>query len=254
VLERFKGKVIAVAGGSGGIGSAVSRRLAAEGAAVLVGDVDVDAAAQTAEAIAANGGCAAAFGLDIADEASVAAFVRAAVQAYGGLDGIHVNAVDSSRSERDIDPVSADMADYDHMMRVNLRGYFLCTRHAIPALLQRGGAILYTGSGAAYAGMPVKPVYAMVKSGIGALARHVARRYGPQGIRCNVVSPGLMVHPAVEAKLSPERLAELLKDAAMPRPGRPEDIAAMAALLLSDDGAYVTGQVICVDGGATLRA
>jgi NAD(P)-dependent dehydrogenase (short-subunit alcohol dehydrogenase family) len=252
--KRLEGKVIAVAGGTGGIGSAVSKRLAEEGALVIIGDIDSDSADRVAGNIKNAGGRAVPLRLDIADEPSVLSFVRSIVDSHGGIDGFHVNAVDSSRSDRDTDPVGIDMGDYDYMMRVNMRGYFLCTRHAVPELIKRGGGcILYTSSGAAHAGMPVKPVYAMLKSGIHALARHVASRFGKEGVRSNAIAPGLMVHARVEEVLTPAQLAATLESVAVPRLGRPEDIAAMAALLLSDDGAYITGQVISVDGGASMR-
>ena len=254
MLNRFEGKVIAIAGGTGGIGSACSKRLAEEGAHVFVGDINLEAAEKTAAEIKAKGGKATAVRIDIGDEESVKAFVQAACGVDGGIDGFYVNAVDASASARDVDPISLDMADYDQMQHVNMRGYFLCTRHALPELLKRGGGcMLYTGSGAAYVGMPVKPVYSMIKSGINALMRHVARRYGKQNVRSNVVSPGLMVHEGVERAYTPQMLEGALAGVLVPRLGRPEDIAAMAALLLSDDGSYVTGQVICVDGGTCMR-
>jgi 7-alpha-hydroxysteroid dehydrogenase len=254
VQNRFEGKVIAIGGGSGGIGSAVSRRLAEEGAIVIVGDINLGAAEQTAAEIHAKGGRAMPLLLDIGDETSVESFVQAAVNSHGGIDGFHVNALDSSRSAKDIDPVTMDMADYDQIMDVNLRGYFLCTRHAVPQLINRGGGcMLYTSSGAAYAGMATKPVYAMVKNGIHGLSRHVASRFGKQGIRSNVIAPGLIMHPAAEAAVGARFLEETLKTVRTPRLGHPEDIAAMAALLLSDEGAFVTGQVISVDGGGTIR-
>lgn len=253
--NRFEGKVIAIAGGSGGIGSAVSKRLASEGAVVIVGDIDLRAATQTATEIEAKGGRAMPLKLDIGDEASVKSFVQMTVNAHGGIDGFHVNALDASRQGDDIDATTMDMVAYDEIMHVNLRGYFLCTRHAIPQLLKRGGGcMLYTSSGAAYVGMDTKPVYAMGKSAIHALSRNVASRWGKQSVRSNVIAPGLIFHPAVAATLGPQAIEGILQGVKTPRLGAPEDIAAMAALLLSDEGAFVTGQVICVDGGATMRA
>ncbi|TAL00138.1 MAG: SDR family oxidoreductase [Rhodospirillaceae bacterium] len=254
MLNRFEGKVIAIAGGSGGIGSGVSHRLAAEGAVVIVGDVNLDAAEQTAAEIIAKGGRAMPLKIDIGDEASVKAFVHTAVGTHGGIDGFYANALDSTHMGDDSDAVAIDMAAYDQMMHVNSRGYFLCTRHAVPQIIARGGGcMLYTSSGAAHFGLPDRPVYSMLKSGIHALARHVASRFGKQGVRSNVIAPGLILHPVMEAVLGPQYLAEALTGVKVPRLGQPKDIAAMAALLLSDDGAFVTGQVISVDGGASMR-
>lgn len=254
-MQRFEGKVIAMAGGSGGIGSATSHRLAQEGALVYVGDVSLASAEQTAADIIAKGGRAVPHAVNIGDEDSVAAFIAAAASEMGGIDGCYVNGYDASRVPEDIDLTTMDMDAYDHMMHVNLRGQFLCTRYAVPQILRRGGgAMLYTSSGAAYLALPDKVVYAMVKNGIHGLSRNVASRWGRQGIRSNVIAPGMIVHPASAAAMGEAGLAAALAMTKAPRLGRPEDIAAMAALLLSDDGEYVTGQVICVDGGGTMRA
>lgn len=251
---RLRDKVVAVAGGAGGIGTAVSQRLAQEGAQVVVGDIDRASAESVAAAIVAAGGRAEGVAIDIGDEASVAAFVETASRHSGSIDGFHVNALDGSLARRDTDPVSIAMDDYDRMMAVNMRGYFLCTRHAVPRLLARGGCMLYTSSDAVYLGMDSQPTYAMAKSGIHALARHVARRFGKQGVRANVISPGLIFHAAVDAIMPPGTREANLRALSVPRVGEPRDIAAVAAMLLSDDGSFITGQVICVDGGATMRA
>ena len=172
---------------------------------------------------------------------------------YGGLDGFHANASDSSRRDEDDDITTMDLAAYDQMMDTNTRGFLMCTRHALPHLVKRGGAMLYTSSGAAYVGMRTRPTYAMGKSAIHALSRHVANRWGKQGVRSNVIAPGLIVHEAVRKIMDDKALEGALGGVATPRLGLPEDIAAMAALLLSDEGAFITGQVICVDGGSTMR-
>lgn len=255
MLKRFEGKVIAMAGGSGGIGGGVSRRLAQEGAAVLVGDINLEAAQKTVAEIEQAGGKAAACRLDIGDEASVSDFMAMAVRAFGGLDGCHVNALDPSRNADDVDVTMMDMANFDYMMHVNMRGYVLCTRHAVPLLVARGGgAMLYTSSGAAYVGEAVRPVYAMAKSAIHALSRHVASRFGKQGVRANVVCPGVIWHEGVAAAVGEAFKDQIVESLRVTRIGVPEDIAATAALLLSEDGGFITGQVINVDGGSTMRA
>ena len=253
-MERFAGKVIAIAGGSGGIGSAVSRRIAEEGGTVVIGDIDLESAERTATDIESGGGRAIPVKLDIGSEDSIRAFVETAMDRCGGIDGFHVNALDSSRAGKDTDVVAMDMDDYDGMMDVNMRGYFLCTRYAVPRLVARGGGcMLYTSSGSAYAGLDSRPAYSMAKSGIHALARHVARRWGKEGVRGNVIAPGLIFHAAAEAVMGEEYGEQVLKTLPVTRLGKPEDIAAMAALLLSGDGEFVTGQVISVDGGAYMR-
>jgi NAD(P)-dependent dehydrogenase (short-subunit alcohol dehydrogenase family) len=142
----------------------------------------------------------------------------------------------------------------DETMRVNFRGYVLCTRAALPALLQRGGAIIYTSSPAAANGRPTQVAYAAAKAGVEALMRHVAARYAVQGIRANCIAPGSTLHARLEQQLD-QTTKDFCYGLALikSRLGRPEDIAAMAALLMSDEGSYITGQVIGVDGGVVMR-
>ena len=140
---------------------------------------------------------------------------------------------------------------FDRTIAVNLRGHFLCTRLAIPHLSARGGgAIVYTASAAAYIGEPERPSYAIAKSGITALARHVASRWGKEGIRANAIAPGLIMTPAVAAGTM---AGHTLASVPSTRLGLPEDIAAAVAFLLSDDAAWINGQVLSVDGGGTMR-
>jgi NAD(P)-dependent dehydrogenase (short-subunit alcohol dehydrogenase family) len=147
-----------------------------------------------------------------------------------------------------------EIAVYDHIIHYNQRGFFLCTRYAVPELVKRGGgAMLYTSSGAAHAGEPVRPAYAMAKSALHALARHVASHWGKDGIRANVIAPGVVLHPKLEAAAGPQLAEWAIQQVKGTRLGVPLDIAAMAALLLSDEGGFITGQVISVDGGSTMR-
>lgn len=192
-MGTLSGKVAIVAGG-GGIGGATARRLAAAGARVVIGDLDAGNAAAIAAQITAAGGAAQGLDCDIAEEASVAALVQAAVTRYGGLDLMHVNAADLHVIADDSNAVDVDLGVFERTMAVNLRGHLLCTRHAIPQMLRRGGgALVYTTSNSAFIGEPVRPCYAMAKAGINALMRHVASRWGRKGIRANSVAPGLVL-------------------------------------------------------------
>lgn len=221
----------------------------------MVGDINFEDASRVAAEIEGGGGRATPFRLNIGDETSVTEFIDSCVRIYGGIDGFHVNALDTSVTRDDDDLTTMELATYDQMMGVNTRGYVLCTRYAVPRLLERGGgAMLYTSSGAAYSGDGTRPAYAMSKSAVHALSRYVASRWGKQGVRSNVIAPGLIVHAGVRAVLSEVALEKTLAGVKTPRLGEPRDIAAMAALLLSDDGAFVTGQVVNVDGGGTMRA
>ena len=253
MLERLEDKVIAIAGGCGIVGGGVTKRLAAEGATVVLGDLDIAAAEALAGEIIATGGRVTPLKLDIGDEASVNAFVETAVKLHGGLDGFHVNAVAPSRGLDD-DILTIDMAEYDRLMHVNQRGYVLCTRAAVPALLERGrGCMLYTSSGAAHGALATLPVYSMAKSGVHALMRHIATRYGERHIRSNVIAPGRIVSPDLAANTDHTTVQQSVSLTRLKAHGAPKDIAAIAALLLSDDGEFITGQVISVDGGTTVR-
>lgn len=252
-MTAFNGKVAIVAGG-GGIGGATARRLAANGVAVAIGDLDGANAEAIASAIVAEGGRAFGQGCDISSEAEVNVLVDAAAVRYGGVDMMHVNAADLQVIFRDSNAVDVDLDVFDRTLAVNLRGHLLCTRAAIPRMLERGGgAIVYTSSGAAFIGEAERPCYAMAKAGIHALMRHVVSRWGKSGIRANVVAPGLVLTEN-NLKTMPEEFKVLaLGKTRSTRIGRPDDIAAMVCLLLSDDGEWINGQVISVDGGATMR-
>ncbi len=255
-MRGLEGKVVVVAGGAGGIGTATSVRLGEEGAAVVVGDLNADGADEVAARITAAGGRATAVHVDVSDEDSVRALIDTAVSTYGGIDGLHTNAADLSPGNigRDTNAVDVPLEVFDHTLAVNLRGHLLCIRHAIPRLLDRGGGgIVFTASAAAFIGEPERPSYAVAKAGLCALARHVASRWGREGIRANAVAPGLVVTPTIAAGSSDEFKAAALARSRSTRLGAPEDIAALVAMLLSDDGAWINGQVISIDGGAVLR-
>ena len=252
-MERLKDKVILIAG-AGGIGNACARRLAGEGASVVLGDIDADVARECAEEIRQAGGKAVGIELDGSQETSIADAVAVALSRFGGLDGLHANWLQPSEGDT-LDVLGIPMAEWDEVTRGQQRGYMLCTRHAIPPMLERGGgAIVYTVSDAVYNSESVRVGYAMNKAAITALMRHVAKRFGHEGIRANCIAPGLIVHAKVEAMMPPEFLERSRLATVNGRLGQPEDIAAMAALLLSDDGRHVTGQVMAVNGGTVMRA
>jgi NAD(P)-dependent dehydrogenase (short-subunit alcohol dehydrogenase family) len=140
-------------------------------------------------------------------------------------------------------------------MAVNLRGYVATMKYAIPHLLTRGGgAIVNMSSAAAFQGEPARPAYATAKAGIGALTRHVASRWGKDGIRCNAVAPGFTATEAIQAAPQwPDLQTAALKRIRGPRVGAPADIAALVAFLISQEGEWINGQVINVDGGTVLR-
>jgi NAD(P)-dependent dehydrogenase (short-subunit alcohol dehydrogenase family) len=255
-VRGLDGKVVVVAGGGSGIGAATAARLAEEGASVVVGDIVEPNAKSVADAITATSGRAMPYGFDISDDGSVAGLVAATVAELGGLDAIHVNAADLSPEVigNDSDAVDIDLGIFDRTIAVNLRGHLLCTRHALPRLLERGGgAIVYTSSAAGHVGEPQRPSYGISKSGVNALMRHVTSRWGRDGIRANCVAPGLVLTKTIRENSDPAFREYALGVGRSPRLGEPEDIAAAVAFLMSDDASWITGQVISVDGGSTMR-
>jgi NAD(P)-dependent dehydrogenase (short-subunit alcohol dehydrogenase family) len=255
-MRGLKDKVAVVAGGGSGIGAATASRLAEEGAAVVVGDVVGENADEVAAAIRATGGRAVSAQFDISVDVQVAGLMATAVTEFGGLDLVHANAADLSEATifSDTDAVAVDLAVFDRTIAVNLRGFLLCTRHAVPRMLERGGgAIVYTSSATAHTGEPRRPSYGMSKSGINALMRHVSSRWGREGIRANCVAPGLVLTKVIRGQFDAASLEQALALGRSDRLGEPEDIAAAVAFLLSDDAGWITGQVISVDGGLTVR-
>lgn len=250
---RLEGKVIVIAG-AGGIGTGLTRRYAAEGAQVIVGDIDTAGAEAAAEAARAEGGKAVAVTLDGANEEHIRAAVALAQSDFGGLDGFHANYLYPPPADSVCDIVDLPIEDFDDAMRVNLRGYVVCTRHAVPAMIARGGGcMLYTSSGASFEAQPVRAAYTMGKAATNALMRHVATRFGPDGIRANALTPGLVLHPRAVGTVPAEFVDRVVATTPRRRLGEPEDVAAMCAFLMSDDANFVTGQLISVDGGRTMR-
>jgi NAD(P)-dependent dehydrogenase (short-subunit alcohol dehydrogenase family) len=247
-MTMLSGKAAIVTGAGGAIGRATALLLARQGAWVLCADRNADTAARTADAILAAGGHALSVKADITDEAEVAAMVAAAVAAFGTLDVLVNNAGGSSR--RDVDIASMDAAVWDRTMALNARGTMLCCKHALPQMLAQGaGAIVNISSGAATAGQLSMPAYAASKSAVLALTRAIATQHGREGIRCNAITPGLILHENL-APHYPE--AHVRIDAAnilSPRQGTVDDIANAVLFLASEMSAFVNGHVLPVDGG-----
>ncbi|MEE3062489.1 MAG: SDR family oxidoreductase [Actinomycetota bacterium] len=254
-LRGMAERVAVVVGGATGIGAATAARLGAEGCRVVVGDVVADAAAQTAARICAAGGTATHIGFDLADPASVSNLIDSAATTYGGVDLLFNVGADMSTIRDDTDVVDIDFDVWDRVMTVNLRGYVAAMKYAIPRMLASGGgAIVNMSSAAAFQGEPARPAYATAKAGIGALTRHVASRWGKDGIRCNAVAPGFTATEAIRSVPQwPDLQAAALKRIRGTRVGDPEDIAALVAFLLSEEGEWINGQVVNIDGGTVLR-
>jgi NAD(P)-dependent dehydrogenase (short-subunit alcohol dehydrogenase family) len=248
---RLAGRVVLVTGAAGGIGGAIARRLAAEGAAVALMDLPVAQAALEAMAagLRADGArCAIAAG-DVADAGSVRAAVAALEEALGPIDGL----VNNAGLTGHIAPVARmDAEGWSRELAVNLTGPFHTTQAVLPGMVARGwGRIVNISSGAALGGLYRQAGYSASKSGLLGLTRNVALEHARHGITCNAVLPGLIGTPAVLG-MPAEVLADAVALTPARRTGRPEEIAAMVAFLCSEDAAFVNGAEIPVDGGGRL--
>ena len=251
-MRGLSGKVGIVAGGGRGIGAATARRLANEGAHVVIGDLMGDWAKEVADGIRSDGGNAVGMDLDGTSAESQSAIVAFAHEQFGGLDFYHSNL--AGGTEGDVDALNCPVEVLEKSFAINTKSHFLATQAALPKIIERGGgAMIYTSSGAATGGAPWQVAYPMTKNAIHALARHVASKFGKQGIRANVICPGLVLTEAVKQHLTDEYVERGLKAIPHMRLGQPEDIAAAVTFLASDDGAWVNGQVWHVNGGAQMR-
>jgi NAD(P)-dependent dehydrogenase (short-subunit alcohol dehydrogenase family) len=249
-------KVILVAGGASGIGAATAALLARHGARVAVGDLSRDGAERSARAIREAGGDAVAIEYDQGIESSIIALIDQTVGRLGSLAGVVVNAADLSDATlgRDRQLLNMDVAVWERTLRVNLTGAALVARGALPHLLTAGGGgIVFTSSDAAFMGEPSQPAYAASKSGVNSLVRHIATRWGKDGVRANAVSPGLVMTDTARAAATEAFIAQTSARQRSQRFGEPDDIGSTIAFLLSDLGAWVNGQVWSVNGGLVLR-
>jgi NAD(P)-dependent dehydrogenase (short-subunit alcohol dehydrogenase family) len=251
---RLEGKVAVVTGGAGGIGAATATLLAERGAAVVVADIDPDAAEQVAAGIGDRGGTAAAHVADVSDEASVSALMAHAVEAFGGLDILHNNAAAMGADVlgRDLDLEFLDLEVWDRTLAVNLRGAMLGCKHAIPLMRRRGGgAIVNTSSVAGESGDVRFVAYGVSKAGINLLTKCVASRYGKEGIRCNAIAPGMVLTDTLQRALSKTDIDSALRHHLTTRAGYPIDIARAVAFLASEEGSFINGHILDVDGGVS---
>ena len=249
---RLAGRVALITGAGSGLGAATARRFVAEGAKVVIAELQEHRGA----ALATELGDSSRFvRTDVTDEASIAAAVDAAVSAFGHLDVMFNNAGIIGA----IGPIdSLDLAEFDFTVAVNLRGVALGMKHAARVMIPNGsGVILSTASVAGTTGGLGPHVYSATKGGVIALTKSVAAELRPKGIRVNAILPGAMV-TEMTADLTtgdPDAIgaarAAMTATSMMARPGLPEDIAAAALYLASEDAAFVTATILTVDAGMT---
>ena len=248
----LEGRVALVTGGASGIGRATCEALGRAGASVVVADLNGEGAEAVARALHADGITALGVAADVGDEASIEAMIEAAVAEFGGLDILHNNAADSDPEliSRDLAVAEMDATVWDRTMRVNLRGPMLGCKYAIPHMIARGGgSIVNTSSASGLTGDFARSAYAASKAGLRSLTESVAAQYGKEGIRSNAIAPGVISTPALEANVPADQVAIYAENTLTPQLGRAEDIAAVVVFLASEAAAFITGQMISVDGG-----
>lgn len=243
----LQGKVAVVTGAARGIGKATSLRLAEEGAAVAVWDLDGPGAESVAEMIEASGGRAIAIGANAADASTIAS-ATARIRAELGPITVLVNNAGISAFDSFLD-ISEEL--WERVQSINLKGPFLCSQAIVPDMLEAGwGRIVNISSSSAQTGAPWMAHYAVSKGGVIGLTKALAMELAAQGVTVNHVPPGFVDTPMLRD--SPVDVDEHALTTPMKRAGRPEDIAAAVAYLVSDGAGYVTGQTISVNGGRYL--
>lgn len=247
---RFAGKVAIVTGAGQGIGEAYARALAAEGAAVVIAEIDVVSGARVAAAITEGGGRALFVHTDVASPESAANLARESAAAFGGIDCLVNNAAIFAGMRRD-SLLTVDYAYYRRFLEVNMNGALIVTRAVYPFMIERGGgAIVNQSSTAAY---EAGNHYKIAKTGLNAITIGLARELGPMNIRVNGIAPGPIATEATMTSVPAERLQTLLANLPLRRMGQLQDVVSTCLFLLSAEASWVTGQTWCVDGGTVLR-
>lgn len=245
MTNALQGKVAIITGAAGGIGSATARLFAEQGASVVLADLDEAGAARVAGSI---GGTAIGAKANVTRESDVKSLVETALAHFGRLDILHNNAVTASSA--DTDAIETPNAVWQSTYEVVVMAAVYGCRHAIPAMIATGGgSIVNMSSGAAHHPTGSRIAYGTCKAAVETFSAYTAAMYGDQGIRSNVVSPGFVLTPATRGLFDAAQLEAFAATAAAGRVATPEDVAQVVAYLASDAAAYVSGQVVTVNGG-----
>jgi NAD(P)-dependent dehydrogenase (short-subunit alcohol dehydrogenase family) len=251
LMSRFDGKVAVVTGAGGGIGEAYAKGLAAEGARVVIAEINAAAGERVAKEIESSGGRAIAIETDIGDEASTLAMGKAAREAYGGVDYLINNAAIFGNMESH-PLLEVDVDYWNRFMAVNVTGTLLATRAVADSMIERGGgAIVNQSSTAAWMGAGY---YSICKLSINGLTQALARELGPHGIRVNGIAPGPTETEALRKSAPQEIVDALVASMPLSRLGQPDDMVGPVLFLLSEEAKWVTGMILNVDGGQLMRA
>jgi NAD(P)-dependent dehydrogenase (short-subunit alcohol dehydrogenase family) len=248
-VNRFESKVVIVTGAAQGIGEAYARALAAEGASVVVADVNAESGELVTKSIVADGGKAIFVHTDVSSAESANAMAARTVEEFGGIDGLVNNAAIYGAMKFDL-LITVDWDYYKKFMSVNMDGALVVTRAVYPHLQKRGGgSIVNQSSTAAYL---YSGFYGLAKTGINGLTQQLAHELGGMKIRVNAIAPGPTDTEATRTQAG-DVAKEMIKGLALKRMGQPEDMVGACLFLLSEESAWITGQILAVDGGQTFR-
>jgi len=245
-------KVAIITGSGANIGEACAKMLAAEGAKVVVADINLAGAERVAAEIVAAGGTAMAVAVDLGSEASISAMVEATIARFGRIDVLHNNAANTSAGQmvKDASLAAMEAEVWDAAFDINTRGTMLVTKHVAPHMIANGGgSIINTSSGVSLLGDLLNPAYSASKAAVNALTRNTAAQFGRANIRCNAILPGLVLSPVARAQMTEAQLGMIQRHVLLPRESVANDIAGAVLWLASDLGSFVTGQIISIDGG-----
>jgi NAD(P)-dependent dehydrogenase (short-subunit alcohol dehydrogenase family) len=248
-MGRVEGKVAIVTGSAGGIGRATAQVLAREGAKVVIADLNIAGAKQTAADI---GEAASAEFFDATRAETIEALIESTISKYGRLDILHNNAalVGPDAWTLDGTVLSTTVEMWDRAFATNVRSIFLACKYALPHMIAGGGgSIINTASIGGLSGGKALTAYGTTKSAVIGLTRYIAAQHGKQGVRCNAIAPGVIQTQQLLDAV-PDLPALALAGVATPRVGLPEDIANMVLFLASDESAFITGETYRVDGGS----
>jgi len=252
---RLQDKVAIITGAGGGMGRVASELFAAEGAKIVVAEFDEEAGEETVRLVREAGGKASFVKTDVSDEASAARMVKHATEIYGRVDVLYNNA--GIMPEADHSVVDTDVATWDKVMAVNVRGVFLGCKYAIPRMVEQGtGSIINISSFVALLGCSVpQDAYTASKGALLSLTRSLAVQFGPNGVRTNAICPGPVETPLLMDWLVKDEEAKRIRLARNPtgRFGKPDEIVNMALYLASDESRWTNGATLVVDGGISVN-
>ena len=247
-MKRLEGKAALITGGARGIGKMIAQRFISEGADIALCDINFEAAQSSAKELSGGNGTIKAFSMNVADEENVNEAVKGVANEFGKIDIL----VNNAGITRDTLMLRMKTEDWNAVIAVNLTGVFNVSKAVVRLMVKaRSGRIINIASVVGVIGNPGQVNYAASKAGIIGLTKTMAKEFASRDITVNAIAPGY-IRTEMTEHLSQEAKDAFLRAIPLNRPGTPEDVAAVAAFLASDDASYITGQVICVDGGMVM--